>query len=95
MLFLNPDARIGADAVLRLAQALDDDPSLGIVGPLIRDGDGALDFSQRNFPRLSSTYAQALFLHRVAPGAAWSTSSSAGPRPTRGAPARTGSRGPA
>ena len=72
VLFLNPDARIGADAVLRLAQALDDDPSLGIVGPLIRDGDGALDFSQRNFPRLSSTYAQALFLHRVAPGAPWS-----------------------
>ena len=72
VLFLNPDARIAADAVLDLARTLHDDPSLGIVGPLIRDGDGSLDFSQRHFPRLSSTYAQALFLHRVAPGAPWS-----------------------
>lgn len=71
VLFLNPDARIGPDAVLRLAAALDEDPRLGVVGPLIRDGDGTLDPSQRHFPRLRSTYAQALFLHRVAPEAAW------------------------
>ena len=72
VLFLNPDARIEPASVRRLAQALDDDPALGIVGPLIRDADGSLDYSQRHFPRLSSTYAQALFLHRAAPGAEWS-----------------------
>ena len=33
--------------------------------------DGSLDFSQRLFPRLRSTYAQALFLHRVFPRATW------------------------
>ncbi len=71
VLFLNPDARIDADSVRRLARTLVDDPTLGIAGPLIRDADGSLDFSQRHFPRLSSTYAQALFLHRVAPGARW------------------------
>lgn len=71
VLFLNPDARIDPGAVLHLAAALDADPRLGIVGPLIRDADGVLDHSQRRFPRLPSTYAQALFLHRVAPDAEW------------------------
>jgi GT2 family glycosyltransferase len=38
-----------------------------VLGP-----DGSLDFSQRRFPRHRSTFAQALFLHRIFPGAAWS-----------------------
>lgn len=71
VLLLNPDARIEASAVRALADALDADPRLGAVGPLILDGDGSLDFSQRRFPRLRSTYAQALFLHRLAPSARW------------------------
>jgi GT2 family glycosyltransferase len=33
--------------------------------------DGSLDFSLRRFPRLRSGFAQAVFLHRLAPGAAW------------------------
>jgi GT2 family glycosyltransferase len=33
--------------------------------------DGSLEYSQRRFPRLRSTYAQALFLHRVFPRADW------------------------
>ncbi len=71
VLFLNPDARIAPEAVLRLARALDEDPRLGIVGPVIRDDDGSLDPSQRRFPRVRSTFAQALFLHRLAPDAGW------------------------
>ena len=71
VLLLNPDARIEPSAVRVLADTLDGDPRLGAVGPLILDGDGSLDLSQRRFPRLRSTYAQALFLHRLAPSARW------------------------
>jgi GT2 family glycosyltransferase len=44
---------------------------VGAVAPLIRDDDGSIEWSQRRFPRLRSTYAQALFLHRVFPEATW------------------------
>lgn len=71
VLFLNPDARIGEDAVRALAAALDDDDTLGIAAPRIVEPDGSLDYSLRRFPRLRSTYAQALFLHRVFPNAPW------------------------
>jgi GT2 family glycosyltransferase len=71
VLFLNPDTRMSPDDVLRLAQVVEDDPSIGAAGPRISDGDGALDFSQRRFPRLRSTYAQALFVHRAFPRAEW------------------------
>jgi N-acetylglucosaminyl-diphospho-decaprenol L-rhamnosyltransferase len=71
VLLLNPDARIEPDYVALLADVLDRDASVGIVGPKIVSPEGELDFSQRRFPRLRSTYAQALFLHRALPGAAW------------------------
>ncbi len=53
-------------------EALRADPRLAAVGPRTIDEDGELQFTQRRFPRLRSTYAQALFLHRAAPLAAWS-----------------------
>ncbi len=71
VLFLNPDATIDADAVGRLARVLDDDPAMGLVAPRIVDADGAVEHSRRRFARLRSTYAQALFLHRLAPRAPW------------------------
>src|SRR6266511_3110398 len=43
----------------------------GGVAPRIVHTDGTLDYSQRRFPRLRSTYAQALFLHRLFPRATW------------------------
>ncbi|HEY8647057.1 MAG TPA: glycosyltransferase family 2 protein [Gaiellaceae bacterium] len=71
VLFLNPDARIDTVSLRRLAQVLDDEPGVGIVGPRIVDEHGMLNLSIRRFPRLSSTYGQALFLHRIWPRAAW------------------------
>jgi N-acetylglucosaminyl-diphospho-decaprenol L-rhamnosyltransferase len=71
VLLLNPDARIDADAVQALVGVLDEDPLVGAVAPLVRHDDGSVDWSQRRFPRLRSTYAQALFLHRVFPAATW------------------------
>jgi N-acetylglucosaminyl-diphospho-decaprenol L-rhamnosyltransferase len=72
VLFLNPDARLDPSSLRRLAQVLDESPGVGVVGPRIVDEDGALDYSIRRFPRLASTYAQALFLHRLWPRADWS-----------------------
>jgi N-acetylglucosaminyl-diphospho-decaprenol L-rhamnosyltransferase len=72
VLFLNPDARIERPSVSRMADLLEASLVVGAVAPRIVDGEGNLDFSLRRFPRLRSTYAQALFLHRLFPKAAWS-----------------------
>lgn len=71
VLLLNPDAALDEQSLRRLVAALEDDPSLGAVAPRIVHADGSLDWSQRRFPRLRSTYAQALFLHRLFPEAEW------------------------
>jgi N-acetylglucosaminyl-diphospho-decaprenol L-rhamnosyltransferase len=72
VLFLNPDARIGVDALERLGAVLDENAAVGAVAPRILEADGSLDYSLRRFPRLRTTYAQALFLHRFFPRADWS-----------------------
>lgn len=71
VLLLNPDARIGPEALQALVATLDAEPGVGIVGPRILEEGGRQAFSQRHFPGLRSTYAQALFLHRLWPRAAW------------------------
>lgn len=71
VLLLNPDAEIDAASLAELVDALRADPSLGGVGPRTVDDAGNVIFTQRRFPRLRFTYAQGLFLHRAAPGAAW------------------------
>lgn len=73
VLFLNPDARLDAESLARLAAVLDGSGSVGIVGPRIMASDGALDFSQRRFPRLRSTFAHALFLNRAFPRSQWAS----------------------
>jgi GT2 family glycosyltransferase len=70
VLFLNPDATIDEESLRALAAVLEDD-RVGLVGPRILEPDGSLAFSQRRFPRLRSTYARALFLHRIFRRAAW------------------------
>jgi GT2 family glycosyltransferase len=80
VLLLNPDASIDADSIRVLAAALAKDPQIGVVGPLIVNSDGSLDFSQRRFPRRFSTWARALFLHRLAPRASWSDEALRDPR---------------
>ena len=71
VLLLNPDARIDGQSLEALAAALEDDPGLGAVAPRILDDDGTLDWSQRRYPRLRSTFARAFYLHRVFPTASW------------------------
>ncbi|WP_445149202.1 glycosyltransferase family 2 protein [Baekduia sp. Peel2402] len=71
VLFINPDARISADDLARLSAVLDSSPSVGLVGPQLREEDGALIPSMRRYQRLGSTWATALFLHRFVRRAAW------------------------
>ena len=71
VLLLNPDARIDAGSLETLVRALEADPGIGAVAPRILDDAGSLDYSLRRFPRLRSTYARALFLHRLFPTASW------------------------
>lgn len=72
VLFLNPDAILDERSLSTLVSALQANESLGAVAPRIEHPDGSLAWSQRRFPRLRSTYAQALFLHRVFPHEQWS-----------------------
>jgi GT2 family glycosyltransferase len=72
LLFLNPDATITSEALAVMRATLDADASLGAVGPRILGDDGSLHFTQRRYPRVRSTWSQALFLHRIAPRASWS-----------------------
>lgn len=72
VLFLNPDARIDEQSLRRLVEAVETDPTIGAAAPRIVGEDGSIDFSLRRFPRLRSTYAQALFLHRLFPKEEWS-----------------------
>jgi hypothetical protein len=70
VLFLNPDARMTPDDVLRLSTVLER-TSAGAVAPRIVDESGALEWSLRRFPEVRSIYGQALFAHRLFPRAAW------------------------
>ncbi len=71
VLFVNPDACIQPAAVRRLVEVLEEDRAVGLVAPRIVSGDGSLEHSQRRFPRLRSTWAQGLLLHRLVPRAGW------------------------
>jgi N-acetylglucosaminyl-diphospho-decaprenol L-rhamnosyltransferase len=71
VLFINPDARIDAPDLERLAATLDREPPVALVGPQLREEDGELIPSMRRYQRLGSTWAQALFLHRVIRRAPW------------------------
>lgn len=71
VLLLNPDARIEPASLRTLVNALGADPRLAGVGPRTVGDGGRLQLTQRRFPRLRSTYSQALGLHHLAPAASW------------------------
>jgi GT2 family glycosyltransferase len=71
VLLLNPDARLQPEDLHALVAVLERDTAIGIVAPRILEDDGTTALSQRRFPRRVSTFAQALFLHRIWPRAQW------------------------
>jgi hypothetical protein len=66
IVFLNPDTEPAPGSLARLADALDADGTLGIVGPRLTNGDGSLQPSVRGFPSLAASLIVLLKLHRVA-----------------------------
>jgi GT2 family glycosyltransferase len=71
VLFVNPDAQIDVASVMRLVDVLRTEPRVGAVAPRIVHTDGELAFSQRRFPSHRSSFAQALFIHRLPGASAW------------------------
>src|SRR4051794_27519765 len=71
VLLLNPDAVISAGGLAALVDVLDRNDEVGLCAPKILEADGSLEHSQRYFPRLRTTFAQAFFAHRVFPDAPW------------------------
>ena len=94
VLLLNPDAEIDAANLAVMVDALRANSQLAGIGPRTVDDAGNVVFTQRRFPRLRLTYAQGLFLHRAAPGAAWADDASPTPTPTSGRGHRNGSPAP-
>lgn len=52
---LNPDTEVYPKSLQHLVDALDGDPSIGIVGPKLSNPDGSVQLSARRFPNLAST----------------------------------------
>jgi N-acetylglucosaminyl-diphospho-decaprenol L-rhamnosyltransferase len=71
VLLLNPDAILDEPSLRTLLGVLEADPRAGAVAPKILRPDGSFEYSLRRFPRLRSTFAQALFVDRVLPRARW------------------------
>jgi N-acetylglucosaminyl-diphospho-decaprenol L-rhamnosyltransferase len=70
VLFLNPDARMSPDDVLRLVDVIER-TGAGAVAPRIVDESGCLEWSLRRFPEVRSIFGQAVFAHRIFPSLGW------------------------
>ncbi|HEY8292639.1 MAG TPA: glycosyltransferase family 2 protein [Thermomicrobiales bacterium] len=58
VLLLNPDTELTAGALAALHGALCADPTIGVVGPLLRYPDGAIQPSRRRFPTLATALVE-------------------------------------
>jgi GT2 family glycosyltransferase len=70
VLFLNPDSRVAAGDVHRLADAAEE-AGAAAAAPLILNERGEPAWSLRRFPTVRSIFGQALFAYRFFPLAAW------------------------
>jgi len=69
LLVLNPDARLGKRSLHALVDRLRSDPSLGIIGPLVRHPDGEVELvCARRMPGLVESLVSALGLRRFVCG---------------------------
>lgn len=57
LMLLNSDAFVAPETLCTLASYLDAHPAVGAAGPQLRNGDGSLQPSGRDFPTLRSTLA--------------------------------------
>ncbi len=69
ILFLNPDARLNAGALVAIRRFLDDpeNANIGIVGPEIHDGGGHLVRSSARIPTISDLILRSMGVHVLFP----------------------------
>lgn len=67
ILLLNPDTEVRAGALNGMLQALNEDKSIGIVGPRLINSDGSTQPSVRSFPAFGEFVFLFLKLNRIAP----------------------------
>lgn len=67
VLLCNPDLEIQDESVTRLLQFADQEPTLGIVGPLLLHSDGSVQDSSRRFPTFADLVIKRLGLSRLFP----------------------------
>ncbi len=62
ILLLNPDTALTAGALAQLYRALHADPTVGVVGPLLRYPDGGVQPSRRRFPTLATALVESTLM---------------------------------
>ncbi|MCA1725466.1 MAG: glycosyltransferase family 2 protein [Thermomicrobia bacterium] len=62
ILLLNPDTELTAGALATLYRALDAEPAVGLVGPLLRYPDGTVQSSRRRFPTLVTALVESTLM---------------------------------
>jgi len=66
---LNPDAQVMNDALPIMVAYMDEHPDVGLLGPMLRYGDGRLQSSRRRFPTLATALIESTVLERYFPNA--------------------------
>lgn len=65
VVLVNPDAVVGPDTLDRLAQVLEEHPTVGVVAPRLRNPDGSVQESARSFKTVPSLLARRTPLGRL------------------------------
>lgn len=68
VLLLNPDTVVVGNALAKLVAFMDDHGGAGAAGGRLRNEDGTVQYSIRNFPTLGNQLAESVFLHRLFSG---------------------------
>ena len=67
VMLLNPDTVVVGDALQKMAAFLDQNPTVGIIGPQLRFGDGSIQSSRRRFPTVWTGFFESTWLEPYAP----------------------------
>jgi GT2 family glycosyltransferase len=70
-LFLNPDTVVVGDALRTMVAYMDAHPGVGVLGPMLRYGDGRLQSSRRRFPTLAAALCESTPVEWHWPGNPW------------------------
>ncbi|MEZ4657544.1 MAG: glycosyltransferase family 2 protein [Caldilineaceae bacterium] len=69
--FLNPDTELADESLARLLRAIVDEPTVGMVGPRLRYGDGMTQNSRRRFPTRLTGFFESTWLSQWWPSNPW------------------------